>query len=181
MSNDLTSTPLLWVLDTAGKILVTRPVCIQKVIYFPNAAADTFTMKQWDESTVVAAGTANSKTGTITLTNVLTSTGNLPSTIEDGFVFEILGSSGAAGNIGKKLVKTAGDANAVVIWEDDWTNEASKYYAWQTFATVEAIMLRAGASDASPIHLDFGINGKWFPNLTLESISTSSSIRVYIR
>jgi len=181
MANDTTSTPKLWVLDTAGLLLTSRPVCIQKIIYFPNAAADTFTMKQWDESTKLAAGTANSKSGSITSTDTLTSTSNLPSTIEDGFIFEILGSTGTSDNWGKQLVKTAGDANAVVVWNDPWTDEGPFYYAWQTFTTVEALTLRAGASDASPIHLDFGPSGKWFPNLTLETISTSSKIRVYIK
>lgn len=179
MSNDLTGTPHLWILDEPG-ILSERPIIISKIIYIPDAADDDVLFKEWDESTTVAAGSLSGKVGNISSTSTFTSTGNIPSTIADGHIFEITSSTGTSDNYGKKLVETAGDNNDVVIHEDDWTNEAtSETYSWRTFATVSSIVLKAGASDASPIHLPFEGNGRIFPNLTLETID-AGTVYVYL-
>ncbi len=112
--------------------------------------------------------------------STFTSAGNLPSSIADGYIFEITSSTGTSDNYGKKLVETVGSGDAVVIHEDSWTNETSSFiYAWQTFATVPSIVLKAGASDASPTHLSFGDKGRWFPNLALETIS-AGTVYVYL-
>lgn len=179
MANDLTSTPHLWVLDSPG-ILSEGMVHIAQIVYIPNALDDDLVFKQWDENTTVAAGGKENATGTITGTNTLTSTGNLPADVADGHIFEITATDGAAGNKGKKLVETAGDGNAVVIHEDDWTNEATKVYTWRTFATVPAIVLKAGATDKSPINFVFYPSGRRFPNLTLETIDGGTAY-VYLR
>lgn len=170
MSNDLTGTPHLWILDEPG-ILSETPVVISKIIYIPTTADDDLLFKEWDKNTTVAAGSLSGKAGSMGATDTFTSTTNLPNTIADGHIFEITSSNGTSDNYGKKLVKTAGDNNDVVIWEDDWTTESNGLvYSWRTFATVNSIVLKAGASDASPIHLPFGDKGRWFPNLTLETI-----------
>jgi hypothetical protein len=168
MSNDLTSTPNLWVLTEPG-ILSLTPVWIRKIIYIPNAEDNDLQFKQWDSNTTVAAGSLFLKTGTISSTNTLTSTGNLPSSIADGHVFRIVASSGDTDNIGYHVVETAGDANAVVIHGDDWADESDKVYSWETYATVTAMVYKAGATDASPIRDNF-TPPKRFPNLTLEII-----------
>jgi len=179
MSNDLTGTPHLWILDEPG-ILAERPIIISKIIYIPDAAGNDVLFKEWDENTTVAAGSLSGKVGNISSTSTFTSAGNIPSTIEDGFIFEITSSTGTSDNHVKKLVETAGSGDAVVIHEDDWTNEAtSETYSWKTFATVKSIVLKAGASDASPIHLPFEGNGRIFQNLTLETIS-AGTVYVYL-
>jgi len=171
MSNDTTSTPLLWSLDTAG-FLHYGPVYISRIIYIPSAADDDLVFKTWDENSgdVVSAGTKYLKTGTITSTNTLTSTGNLPSGIADSYIFRITASTGAAANIGRHVVETAGTDDAVVIHGDDWTNEASKVYSWTTYTTSNAIVLKAGNSDASPIQVDWTANPLRLDNITLETI-----------
>ena len=179
MGNDLTSTPYLWKVDTVG-ILSETPVWIQQIIYIPALKDDDVLLKQWDENTTLAAGTLYQKTGTITNTNTMTSVGNLPSDIADGYVFEITESNGESGNIGKRLVETAGSTNTVVIQEDNWTNEASVVYNWRTFATVSAIVLKAGATDASPIRIPFEPKGREFPNLLLETID-GGTLYFYLR
>ena len=178
MSNDLTGTPHLWILDEPG-ILSEKPIIISKIIYIPSAADNDVLFKEWDENTTVAAGSLSGKTGTIGGVGTFTSTGNLPGTIADGHIFEIISSTGTSDNYGKKLVETAGDNNDVVIWEDDWTTEGPFVYSWRTFATVSSIVLKAGASDASPIHFPFGDKGRWFPNLVLETIS-AGTVYVYL-
>ncbi len=79
------------------------------------------------------------------------------------------------------MVKTAGTDDAVVIHDNDWTNEEDKTYSWTTYPTDNAIVLKAGASDASPIHVNFdeSTRGKWFPNLALDVID-GGTVYVYI-
>jgi len=171
MSNDLTGTPHLWILDSVG-ILSETPVWISKIIYIPTTAADDLLFKEWNENTTVATGTKSGETAvSIASSSVLTVTGKLPSTIADGHVFEITATDGDTTNLGKRVVESnAGNDNSITIQEDNWQDESGKTYSWQTFATVNSIVLKAGASDASPIHVDFGVKGRRFPNLTLETI-----------
>lgn len=178
MSNDLTSTPYLWVLNSPG-ILSETPVYIKQIYYLPSTQAHTVIFKQWDENSTVAAGTLNGKVGTITLTNTLTSTGNLPSSIADGHIFEIVASDGDADNIGKHVVETAGNDNAVVIHGDDWTNEATVTYSWATYATTAAMYMIANSGNTDAVQLNFGDKGRRFPNLTLEVID-GGTVYVYL-
>lgn len=177
MGNDLTSTPNLWVLDTAG-MLSTTPVWVRKILYVPNAASDDILLKEWDPETALAAGTKYIQTGSIASNNQLTSTGNLPSTIVDGSVFRITASSGAAANIDYHVVETAGDNDKIVVHDDDWTDESSKIYSWTTYLTHPAMVYKAGASDESPIR-DSWSPPKRFNNLTLETID-GGTLYVYL-
>jgi hypothetical protein len=175
MSNALTGR--LWVCDSVG-ILTHSNLTIQRVVFFPGAAAQVLQLNSYDSlSHATAANCKTGQTGTITGTTTLTSTGNLPSTIRDGDVFEIYDSSGAAANKSKWLVATAGDGNAVVT--AGLTNEASKVYNWRTYPYNIELYLRAGASDASPVTIDFGYRGRRFPNLILETIGGGAA-HIYI-
>ena len=178
MANDLTSNRRLWVLDSCG-VLSTTPVWIDKIIYIPSAASDDVTFKEWNPNSTVSAGTKYLKTGTITGDDTLTSAGNLPSSIADGYIFEITAGSGASANVSTSLVKTAGTDDAVVIHDNDWTNEASKIYSWTTYATTTALIYKAGASDASPIR-DIFDPPRWFENLALDVID-GGTLYVYLR
>lgn len=181
MSNDLTSTPHLWVLTEPG-ILTEEMVVISKILFIPVAAGNDLIFKQWNESSTVALGTRSNTSATISGVGTITATTttHLPSAIADGHIFEIYVSGGTSDNYGKKLVETAGDNDDVVIHEDDWTTEGPFNYCWRTFATTSAITMKAGAGDASPIQVDFGPNGRIFPNLTLETISAGTAY-VYLR
>ena len=181
MSNDLTSTPHLWVLDGPG-ILSETPVVVSKIIFVPGAVDDDVLFKQWDESSTVALGTRSNTNATITGVGTITATTSpqLPSAVADGHIFEIYASGGESGNYGKKLVETAGTNTVVVIHEDDWDTEGPFNYCWRTFATTTALVLKAGPSDVSPITVDFGYTGRLFPNLTLETID-DGTVYVYLR
>ena len=178
MANDFTSTPLLWVLDSVGAC---RPGVhyIKKVLFIPNAADDDVLFKTWDENSPIAAASKTGKTGTITSNSIMTSTGNVPATVADGHVIKITVSSGAAANLDSHVVETAGNDNACTVHHEDdsWTNEADKVYSWETYYTYPAIVMKAGASDASPVHLDFT------PPLRIENISletlTGGTVYVY--
>lgn len=181
MANNLTSTPHLWVLDEPG-ILTEEMVVVSKIIYVPSAVDDDVLFKQWNESSTVALGTRSNTNATISGAGTITATTttHLPSAIAIGYIFEIYVSGGTADNYGKKLVETAGDDDDVVIYEDDWDTEGPYNYCWRTFATTTALVLKAGPSDVSPIHVDFGPSGRIFPNLTLDTID-GGTVYVYLR
>ena len=179
MSNDLTS-GRVWVVDTVG-IVTERAIYLRRIVMIPNAANDAANFVYWKGTDdTVSAGTLFNKTGTITSNSTLTSTGNLPSDVAAGYIFEITKSSGAAANVDKHLIATAGDTNAVIVTLADWTNEASKVYDWRTIKTYQAPYIKAGASDASPVTLDFGPECMRFPNLVLQSLSTSAKLYLYL-
>ena len=182
MSNDITSNPWLWTLDSIG-ILSEKTVYVKKLVLIPNAADDEIIFKTWNENAAdkVALGTDSLVTGTITSNTTLTTGGTyLPSAIEDGFIFHILSSSGNALNIGREVVTTAGSNTAVVCASAAWTNEATKVYSWTTYSTNICMKLKAGASDASPTQLDFTDNPLKMRNLSLDSISSSAVAQIYI-
>jgi len=187
----------VWTLDTIG--LITRnPVWVRKAILYANATGDTATMYYWDTSDTIAAGcdstTDQTVTGTITGTDTLTISGGtlLPSTITDGSIFEITYSTGAVANVGKPMVvKTAGNNTVVVIHKipaaDVWTDEAAKDYTWKTYQNRLAMKFVSATDSGTyqtdpiePYEIDFGENGFRFPNLTLETLSTSATISLYL-
>lgn len=45
----------------------------------------------------------------------------------------------------------------------------------------DMIILKAGASDASPIHLPFGDSGKHVPGMWLQSITSGGTVYVYLK
>ena len=180
MANDSTSTPLLWVLDTVG-FLYTGVVYLSKIVFIPNAASDDVLFNTWDENTanLVADGYRSLITGTITSTDTLTVAGtNLPAAIADGYIFNVTASTGTALNLGRRVVKTAGTNTAVVIHNDEWTDEGPFVYTWETYKATTAIVLKAGATDASPIQIDFGPKARRIENLSLETL-TGGTLYVY--
>jgi hypothetical protein len=175
------TTGRIWVLDTLG-IITKKPISVRKIVLYPNAAADAALLNWYDTNNPVAAGTLYTKTGTITSTTTLTSSGNLPSTIAVGYVFNITKTSGAAGNMGHRLVTTAGDTNAVVMAAsgDALTNEASQVYDWTTYPTHPAAGLLSQATSAVPYQMDFADVGFYIPNLILASISSNAKVYLYL-
>ena len=182
MSNDVTSNPWLWTLDAIG-IISLSSVYVKKLVLIPNAANDAVIFRTWNENAadVVAAGTKSNISGAISSNTTLTvASPLLPSGIEDGMIFHILRSDGLSANIGREVVTTAGSNTAVVCASAAWTNEDPVTYSWTTYTTNICMKLKAGASDASPTQLDFTDNPLKMRNLSLDSISTSATIELYI-
>jgi hypothetical protein len=170
---------IVWTLDTVG-LIKDGPIRIRKIVFKPNAAGDAVSFKWYDPSGVIAAGTKTGKVGTITGTNTLTSTGNLPSDIAQYYIFNITASNGAAANIGKHLVATAGSANAVVVTPSDWTNEATITYDWTTYPTYLAAEITTQATNKLEGVLDFTASPLCLPNLIMDVIATSGVAYIYV-
>ena len=177
----------VWTVDTIG-IITREPITIRSIVMIPNAAGDTATLYYWDESDTISAGVNSAPeidgdiTGNDTLT--LDSGTKLPSTITDGSIFEITTSTGSTDNIGKPMViQTAGSNPAVVIHKipatDQWTNETNKRYGWKTYQNRIAFSLLSSAQKDQP-GIDFGPGGQKFPNLTLETLTSEGSTKIYI-
>jgi hypothetical protein len=177
MSNSVSGR--LWVADTVG-ILSNSAVCLQRIVFRPAAASQIMQLNSYQGSGQTVAANDSGGTGTITSTTTLTTTGLLPATITVGDVFHILASTGNSANIGKQLVTTAGDTNAVVCSQAGWTNEASKVYRWTTYPQRKEVYLTGGASDASAVTLDWGPNGRWFNNLILQTIG-GGAVDLYLK
>lgn len=178
----------VWTVDTIG-IITRSEVRVKKIMLVPNAAADAATFYYWDESDTITTGVGEhgGVNGTITGNNTLTMDSGtlLPSTITDGSIFEIVASNGSTDNVGKPMVvKTAGNNTVVVIHKipaaDQWTNEADKHYSWKTYQNRLAFNLVSQETTKLPLILDFGPEGFLFPNLTLETITSEGSTKVYI-
>ena len=172
MSNSLTGR--LWTVDTIG-LLSNSPVCIQRVVFRPAAASQILQLGSYSGSgNCLAANSKDKSLGTITSTTTLTANtaSDTPATMAVGDVFQIYASTGAAANLTKSMITTAGNPSTgvLVCAGAGWTNESSKYYSWVVYPGVKEIYLVGGASDASGVTLDFGPNGRWLPNLTLVTL-----------
>ena len=139
-------------------------------------------------------------------TNKLTSTGNFTAALvgtppsimrilytEDATQYRTGAGPGGGGLGGYLLVVTRNTDNKITVATGGGTlsNEASKEYSWwivmedsdmETAFVIKA--LKTGGSDTivqGAVMYDFGENGKWFPNLACTSLSTSSSIDLYLK
>ena len=170
---------IVWTVDTVG-LIKDGPIRIRKIVFKPNAAGDAVTFKWYDPSGAVAVGGKTGKVGTITGTNTLTSTGNLPAGIAQYYIFHLKASNGVAANLGKHMVSTAGDANAVVVTPSDWTNEASVTYDWATYPTYLAAEITTQATTKKEGVLDFTASPLCLPNLVMDTISASGVAYIYV-
>lgn len=178
----------VYTLDTAGTIVTDKPLWVKKVVLEPNAASDLAVFNFYDLSGKYAEGsgtyTAGLIAGTITSTTTLTmaSGTTLPSTCRDGDVFKITYSNGSTANWpSTNVITTAGNNTVVVCANAGWTNESTKLYNFETYPYRPAFKLMVPTTDKVEVQLDFGDYGQWFPNLILETLSTSAVVRVYIR
>ncbi len=172
----------IWKIDTAG-MLKSGLTCVKKVIFVPNNAGDQVLLTYFNRSVEIATGVDSTfdetTTGTITSADTLTISGGsiLPSAIVDGSVFEITRTSGTVANLRlPSLVKTAGTNTVVVVWDDPWTNEATKDYEWKTYTSYD--FLKAFGQSKDTIDFDFG-NGFNLPNLSCETISSGAYVYIY--
>ena len=177
----------VWIVDTIG-IITRKPIVIQTAVFFPNTAADVATLYYWDESDTIATGIGDSGgvntdiTGNDTMT--VDSGTELPNTITDGSIFEIVYTTGNTANLNKPMVvQTAGSDTAVVIHKipdaDKWENEINKLYGWKTYQNRLAFHFISSAQKDQVV-INFGPNGMRFPNLTLETITSETNTKVYL-
>ena len=169
----------VWAIDTKG-IITHSPVWIRHIIYVPSAVNDDILFNEYQTGLqdAVTEGTKDNRVATITLGTTITAAvaADLPADILDGYIFHIrcgvdpTWGAASANNDTKALVTTAGDGTIVVCSGAGWTNEAAYIYSWATYPTWQAFLLKAGASDASPIHLDYGPDGRRFQNLICQVI-----------
>jgi hypothetical protein len=104
----------------------------------------------------------------------------LPSAVRDGDVFKITGGNGA--NVGTTSVVTSGGNNTVIVCTNAaWTNEAGAKYQFITYPYRPMFKLISQATTLREVERDFGSRGFWVPNLTLETLSTSAIVKIYLR
>jgi hypothetical protein len=181
MSNALRGN--VYILDTAATVVTTKPIWIKKILFYPNADGDVALLKWWDPETKYAEGSGTYHSGdilgTITSTTTLTMASGtlLPNTVLDGDVFRIVNSETGLNN-STNVVTSAGNNTVVVCANAGWTNEASKWYHFESHATYVAVPLIS--QDVNIVQVDFDGLGQRFPNLTLETLSSSAKVYIYI-
>lgn len=187
MANVLGGT--VWELD-GDAFLTTKPVWVRKAVLYPNAANDLVIFRYWgaEAANTTARVTMIEKTCTVTSTNTITSTGNFEATeVVVGDIMNIYYSSSE--NEGYWQVKTRSSDNAIVVdtglaaWGQSGgvlTNEATKTYSWKMWQPDVAFKL--SCYDANePTEIDFGPTGYKFPNLAMDTLTSSAKVYLYIR
>ena len=170
---------VVWELGTLG-IIKDGPVVIQRVVFVPTTKDHECRFNFYNKSDVVASAAQINFTGTITNAKTLTTTAGIATGIVAGDIFDIIASTGAAANVGRRLVESITSDDAVTIVEDNWTNEEAKSYSYDAYTGRCAVYLKAGATDASPVTIDFGDKGRFFPNLVL-TVLTAGKAYVYLK
>lgn len=180
MANNTTG--LVWVLDTVG-IITQTPVCVQRAVLKPNAASDVADFRYWYQGatdTTYINATTGGATTTTSGTNTITSTGAFTAAnVVIGDVIDITSSS-SGNNKGRYGVITRSSDNAIVV-SGTLTDESDKTYDWKIYNGYQAIYLPAGVSDASGTTIDFGDEGRLFPNLFLYVLTTSAKVYLYLK
>lgn len=182
MANDLTRGNVL-IADTVG-LLHRGHIWVRGFEFLPANAGDAFTLLQYKTASPIAL-TSKQITGTISGTNTLTSTGNLPSAFAQFALLHILKSTGDVANIkngGLFLITTAGNNNALVSADAAWplTNEANKVYDIEAFVGSVAYPLLSPATDKQSVGRWFGDPGIQFENLALSVLTSGAKLYLYL-
>jgi hypothetical protein len=108
----------------------------------------------------------------------------LTSIYADGAVLKIFptwegGGNGSTANHTYHLITTAGDNNAIVV-ASTLTNEANKSQKIEAYPARTAFKLKQ-PKDTNELSMWIPMPSPiWFPNLTLETVSTSAYALIYI-
>ncbi len=181
MANDFSSNAGLWIFDTAY-VLIDRPIKVEKVVLYPNAAGDAAVFTSYNPEATPKA-TMDYKSVTVTGGNTIASTGNFETAeVAAGDIIKIY-SSDTGNNKGNFLVSARDNDNQVTIGGSEWdttplSNEASKYYSWKTITPYTSVPLLGPTTDTCEVQLDWG-EGFWVPNLILKTLSTSAKVYIY--
>jgi hypothetical protein len=178
MSNVLTRN--IWHCDSLG-ILSADPVLVKAIAFYPNAQADAFELKWWDEdSTTLDSGVCTYTTDLVSADHHVKATSNVfPSTWLDGNVVKCLETNGSdTGKIG--LIKTAGDNDEFTVHLIPFTAEAGKVGVWACYPSYSAFKgKQPNDTNENSMFFSFG-EGFWFHNLALDSLSASCTLTLYL-
>jgi len=180
MANVLTGN--IWTCTELG-ILSEGPVLVKAIMFYPNAAADTFILKWWNEATPTL--TARNITYSNTLVGsdhvVTATTSAFPSTWADGNVVRCLKTSGSdTRKYG--LIKTAGNDTAFTAHLIPFTVEGPVVGDWDCYPAYTAFMgiQPTVTSEHRSMWFQFGGDGFWFPNLALDIKNASAYVLIYV-
>ncbi len=167
-----------FLLDTKG-VVYTKPLWIEQVTLFPNAAADAATLASWDENATPISSTYLA-TLTVTSASILTSTGNFTAAkCSAGDIIKIVDTS-TGNNIGTYWILSRDTDNQITTSGATLTNDTGATYSWKiwTPSTTDVIqMVSAGTEKCTEVWT--AAQGKrWFPNLVLSTLSSSAKVRV---
>jgi hypothetical protein len=180
MANVLTKN--IWSCTSLG-ILSEGPVLVKAINFYPNAVDDAFQLLWWDEvqPATLHAEQVTYTNALVSADHVVTATTNaFPSTWLDGNVVKCLKTTGSdSSQYG--LIKTAGNNTAFTVHLIPLTAEASKVGSWDCYPTYNAFRGHAekAADMEHSMFMPFG-EGFWFPNLALDSLSTSAAVDIYV-
>ena len=174
----------VWVCATAG-IISKEPIWVRGVMFYPNTQNDSVLFNWWDEGNVLYEGSfnASSSTGVITETNVDTHTltaARFPATDVIRFMPD---STCLAANETYHLIGAAGDDHAITVDPvTTMTDESTKEYHVFVYPSRVAIkMVQPKDTNEYSMWMPFpGPMGFRFPNLTLETISSTCSAILYL-
>jgi hypothetical protein len=184
MANVLTGNPLI--VDTVG-ILWDKPICIKKIVMYPNAASDTAIFYYWQPGTSNALATISGATTTVA-SGVITSTGNFEATEAEAYGVitishdSLTSARVASSNIGlSRMIASVDSDNQITTTPTDLTDEASGIYSWQTFSPIVGPKVVAMGTEVATETLDFPDGGLQLPNLILGSITAGGAVlHIYI-
>lgn len=170
-------------LDAEGIISV-EPIWVRKVVIFPNSAGNSAKFTYWDLA-ASADTTQTGKTVTVTSGTDFLSTGNFESseiTVNDIF---IITDTSTGNNLFTLHVKTRTDDDNIIIdalnsYHGTITNEASKVYSWEMRTPYTAFTIISPDAEAISWEIDFGDEGKFFPNLAMNTLSGSTTLELFI-
>jgi hypothetical protein len=179
MANVLTRN--IWNCASLG-IISPGPVLVKAIMYYPNAIDGAFTLKWWDEDNPAVTTGPISYVASTSTDDTITSVGNFPNTFLDGAVVKCLKTTGSDSGV-YGLIQTAGSDDAIVLWGSPFTASATTYVGeFNSFPSYTAF--RGHASNATDTETSmwfpFGKGGMVFPNLALDSLSTSDAIIIYV-
>lgn len=166
--------------DSLG-IISPSPIIVRAIMFYPAAVDDAFQLKWWDEDSPTTDLRAATYTITTSTDDTITSTGNFASAWADGNVVKCYKTTGSDWGV-YGLIKTAGDNDAIVIHLSPFTTEASKVGSFLNLPTYNAFRGHASkaADTETSMWFPFGGKGFEFPNLALDSLSTSAAIDIYV-
>lgn len=182
MANVTSGNPII--VDSVG-LIFDFPVCVRKIILFPNAAGDGTTIYHYDPSDPLA--TQDAKTTTVA-SGVFTSTGAFESTEVEAYgVIAIdsrskTGAGAESANVGlKRMVASRDSDNQITTAPTDLTDEASATYYWRTYSPVKDIVMESsGTEKCTETYDPPETGGHRMPNLIVGALDTSAVLHIYI-
>jgi len=180
MANVINTNPIT---ITAEGIIATGTIWVRKVIIFPNAAADAATFTYWDETSTPD----HEATGTATwATLTCTSTGNFPSGAPAANDIVKIFDTSSGNNEFTFQTATAGNNNAFVAdavpaHHGTVTDESDKTYFWKIWTPKTAFKILSPGTEKIAWEIDFGNRGMRFPNLAMNTLSTSATLHLFLR